>query len=113
MRPRIAGAKTEAAAPAEPLRGAAPGPVFAADIARIGGAVQHGEDGGIIDLALVGLRPRWHRRDLDMTDDRVMALESCHQVAALDLDMIEVELHPDIQPAHLSDHPGPLPRPIQ
>src|ERR1700674_3349817 len=103
MRPRIAGAKTEGAAPAKPLLGAPPRPVFAADIARIGGAVQHVEDGGIIDLALVGLRPRRHRRDLDMTDDGAMALEARHQVAAFDLDMVEVELHADIRPPDLGD----------
>ena len=59
-------------------------------------AVEHGEDGRKVHLAFVGLRPRRHRGDLDVADDRMMPFEPPCQVAQLDLHMIEIKLHAHI-----------------
>ena len=70
--------------------------------------VEHGEDRRIVHLALVGFGPRRHRRDLDMADDREVALETLDEVAAFDLRVIEVELYPDIVSPRCRDNGGGL-----
>src|SRR5262249_26092280 len=84
--------------PGEPLLGSPPRLVFAAHEPGIASTVEHLEDRRVVHLALVGLRPRRHRGDLHMTDHRMVARKPRHQVAALDLDMIEIELHAHIGP---------------
>src|SRR5258708_2606317 len=48
-----------------------------------------------------------------MADDRVMARKPGHQVAALDLDVIEIELHANIGPADSCNDGGGLLGPVQ
>src|SRR5215470_11528366 len=99
--------------PAEPVLGAPPRLVFTTHESRIIATIKHIEDRRIVHLAFVGLRPRRHRCDLDMTDDRMIARKPRHQVAALDLGMIEIELHAHIGPADLRDDAGGLLGPVQ
>ena len=60
----------------------------------------------IIDLALVGLAAGRHRRDLGMPDDRQIFLEAPDQIAADDLDVVEIELHAHVRRADLADEVG-------
>src|ERR1700678_4385332 len=78
--------------PGQPLLRAGAGAVFATHKTRVAQPVDDRENLGVIDLALVRLLPRRHGRDLDMTDERQMALEAADEIAADNLHMIKIEL---------------------
>src|ERR1700685_1865757 len=92
--------------PAEPVFGAPAWLVFAADPARIAGAVDRFEHGGIIDLAFVGLAAGRHRGDLHVADDGEELFEALEQIAADDLHVIKIELDAHIGRADLGDDIG-------
>src|SRR5260370_4422250 len=76
-------------------------------------AIEHLEDRRIVHLAFVGLRAGRHCRDLDMSDDLLMTRKPRYQVAALDLDVIEIELHAHVGPADERNDGGSLLGPVQ
>src|SRR5437879_4498003 len=96
------------ACPAQAVFGSAARAVFAANPALVTETIEQCEDFGIIDLALVRLVPRRHRRDLHVSDQRQMLFESPDEIAADDLRVIEVELNAQVRPLHLGDDVGRL-----
>src|ERR1700675_3539272 len=89
--------------PAEAVLGAGARLIFAADEARITELVHRREHGRIIDLALVGLAARRHRGDLGVADRRQIFLEALEEIAADDLDVIEIELDAQVRRADFAD----------
>src|SRR5262249_55773299 len=94
--------------PAQALFGSCARAVFAPDPFAVAETIERGEDLGIVHLALVGLAPRRHRRDLHMADERQMFLEPPNEIAADDLGVIEVELDAYVRPLPLGDEAGRL-----
>src|SRR5271154_2203820 len=77
--------------PAEAVGGARARLVFATDPSPVAEADHCLEHGAVIDLALVGLAARWHRGDLRVAYDGKKFLEAFDQIAADNLQVIEVE----------------------
>src|SRR5262245_55655113 len=94
------------ARPAEAILRAAARAIFGADPTPIAEFVHRFEYGGVIDLPLVRLMTRRHRRTLQMANHRKKFLETMDQVTADDLHVIEIELHADIWLADLCDNSG-------
>src|SRR5262249_35207909 len=92
--------------PAQAVLGLTAGTIFAADPVAVSELLERREDRRVIDLALVGLVARRHRRDLDMPDRGEMLLETFDQIAPDDLRVIEIELDAHVRLAHLGDNVG-------
>src|SRR5215472_18112371 len=96
------------ARPAQAVFGSRARAVLAADPFAVAEAVERREDFGIVHLALVGLAPRRHGRDLHMADERQVFFESPDEIAADDLGVVEVELDAHVRPLHPGDDVGRL-----
>src|ERR1700704_4808078 len=104
QRPNVRSApEPEAPSPAQAVLGAPTRLVLAADPALVAEPVERIEDRRIVDLALIRLGTRRHGRDLHVPGQRQEFLETLQEVAADDLDVIEIELDAHIRPVDLGD----------
>src|SRR5439155_5772541 len=94
--------------PAQAVLGTRARSVFAADPFAVADAIERREDLRIVHLAFVGLAARGNTGDLHMPDNRKVLLEPSDEIAADDLDVIEIELNAHIRPLHLGDDVGCL-----
>src|SRR4029079_13593819 len=94
------------ARPAEAVFGAPTRAIFGADPSAITESIHRLEHRWVVDLAFIGLMPRRHRGALQMTDHRQELFHAADQIAAHNLHVVKVELHPDIRLADLCYHIG-------
>src|SRR3974390_83204 len=94
------------ACPAQAVLGSRARPVFAADPFIVTEAIECREDCRIVHPAFIGLPAQGNTCDLHMTDQAKMLLQPPDEIAAHDLDMIEVELDTHIRPRNLVDDVG-------
>src|SRR5262249_34948094 len=94
--------------PGESRIGIAARLVLCADAARIAPRLDRFEYGGVGDLALVGLGAGRNGRDLDVTDERKIALEFAGDIALSGADVIDVEHQANIGTSELGNDPRRL-----
>src|SRR5215216_6079274 len=87
----------------EPLKSdvvVAGGVCLQSDRAAVAHVLERRGDRGEVDLTCAWLAPAGHVGDLDLTDERVCALEQLDQVPFTDLCVVEVEHHPQPWSGH-------------